>query len=162
VTEGDRIVDQLERSFRGEPWFGSSVTAVLAGVSAATAASYPIPGAHSIWELVLHMTGWKQEVLARLQGQSAGDPAQGDWPAQPENPSEAAWADAMAGMNAAHDALVHGVRQATAAQLAGTVRDERSGSAGAAVTQWQTLHGVVQHDVYHLGQISLLRRAAGA
>lgn len=162
MTEGEKIVDQLERSFRGDPWFGSSLTVVLEGVSATTAASYPIPGAHSIWELVLHVTGWKREVLARLEGGLAGEPDAGDWPAQPSRPTEALWREAMARMTEAHEALVAGVRRATPGHLHTTVRDERSRPLGTGLTQWQTLHGIVQHDVYHLGQISLLRKVIGA
>lgn len=162
MTEGERIIDQLERSFRGDPWYGSSVMAVLEGVSAPSAAAYPIRNAHSIWELVLHMTGWKREVLARLKGAPAGDPPEGDWPAQPGHPAEAAWRGAVAAMKAAHEALVAEVKHATAGHLDAAVRDERSPSLGTGLTQWQTLHGIVQHDVYHLGQISLLRKALGA
>jgi uncharacterized damage-inducible protein DinB len=162
MTEAEKIVDQLERSFRGDPWYGSSVTVVLEGVTATTAASHPIGGAHSIWELVLHLTGWKREVLSRLNGQPAGDPPGGDWPAQPAHPTEAAWRSAVAALTAAHDALVAAVRHATPAHLHAAVRDERNRALGAGLTQWQTLHGLVQHDVYHLGQISLLRNAARA
>lgn len=162
MTEGEKIVDQLERSFRGDPWYGSSVTAVLEGLRAGDAARHPVPGAHSIWEIVRHMTGWKREVLARLRGNPAGEPVDGDWPAQPAQPSEAAWRDQVGEMVSAHEALVAEVRKATPAQLHHPVLDTRDREAGAGLTQWQTLHGIVQHDVYHLGQISLLRKALGA
>ena len=52
------IADQISRAFRGESWHGPSVREVLAGVSAEDAAAHPIAGAHSIWEIVLHLTGW--------------------------------------------------------------------------------------------------------
>lgn len=162
MTEGDRIIDQLERTFQGDPWYGSSVTAVLAGVTASTAAAYPIAGAHSIWELVLHLTGWKKEVLARLKGGLAGEPPEGDWPAQPRQPTEAAWQATLAALEAAHEALAAGVKKATAADLNGPVRDERNRPLGTGLAQWQTLYGIIQHDVYHLGQISLLRKVIGA
>ena len=159
MTESEQITDQLERAFAGEPWYGSSVMAVLAGVSAETAGAFPIPGGHSIWELVLHMTGWKTEVLARFDGHLAGDPPGGDWPAQPVRVTQEGWQGALAELQAAHDGLVTAVRQASPTHLHGLVNDPRQ---GAGLTQWQTLHGVVQHDAYHLGQISLLRRAMGA
>ena len=65
-------------------------------------------------------------------------------------------------MTKAHEALVEGVRRATPGHLHAPVRDERSRPLGTGLTQWQTLHGIIQHDVYHLGQISLLRKAIGA
>lgn len=162
MTEAEKIVDQLERSFRGDPWYGASVLATLDGVGAAAAAAYPIRGAHSIWELVRHMTGWKREVLSRLRGHAAGAPPEGDWPAQPAKPAESAWHDDVAAMVKAHEALVAEVKKSTPGHLHQAVVDERNPAAGTGLAQWQTLHGIVQHDVYHLGQISLLRKALGA
>ena len=56
MSELDRIRNQFRRAFEGEAWHGPSVLALLDGVTAQQAAAYPIPGAHSIWELVLHLT----------------------------------------------------------------------------------------------------------
>lgn len=162
MTEAERIVDQLERSYRGDPWYGSSVLALLDGLSAEAAARHPIPGAHSVWELVRHMTAWKQEVLSRFMGHSAGTPADGDWPDQPAVASERAWRADLAAMTKAHESLVAAVRHASAGHLHQPVVDERNRAAGPGLSQWQTLHGIVQHDVYHLGQISLLRKALGS
>jgi len=63
------IADQISRAFRGESWHGPSVREVLAGVSAEDAAAHPIPGAHSIWEIVLHLTGGYNLGLLRFRGQ---------------------------------------------------------------------------------------------
>lgn len=161
MTEADKIVDQLERAYRGDPWFGSSVLSILDGLPAAAAARSPIAGAHSIWELVRHMTAWKGEVLARLRGEPAGTPAEGDWPAPPSAATEEAWRDELARMTRVHEHLVALVRRSSPAQLHHPVRDERNRESGTGLTQWQTLHGIVQHDAYHLGQISLLRKALG-
>src|SRR5262245_24212984 len=62
MSEIDRLVDELERDHAGDPWHGSPVKAILRGVTAAEAASRIVPQAHTIWELVLHMTAWKDEV----------------------------------------------------------------------------------------------------
>ena len=79
-TEIDRILDELGREYDGDPWHGSPLLRILEGVTAADASARPIPGGHSIWELVLHMTGWKNEVRRRLSGAPAADPEGGDWP----------------------------------------------------------------------------------
>lgn len=162
MTEADKLVDQLERSFRGDPWYGSSVLTALEGLSAAQAARYPVAGAHSIWELVIHMRAWKGEVLSRFQGHPAGTPSEGDWPDQPAAPTDALWRDEVARLVRVHEGLVDAVRRSTAAHLNEGVVDQRNREAGTGLAQWQTVHGIVQHDVYHLGQISLLRKAAGA
>jgi uncharacterized damage-inducible protein DinB len=114
-----------------------------------------MPGAHSIWELVLHLTAWKQEVLERLEGGNAGVPSMGDWPPLPGE-SEAHWQETLVRLDQSHRALVAGVRGSTDAVLDSVVRDERDRALGTGLTQWQTVHGSLQHDVYHTGQIALL------
>ena len=69
MSEIDRILDELERDHTGDTWHGSPVTHVLRGVTAAQASARPIPHGHTIWELVLHMTAWKNEVRRRIGGE---------------------------------------------------------------------------------------------
>lgn len=68
ATEAALVADLLERVTSGDAWHGDNVAQLLDGLSAADAARHPVAGAHSIWELVLHMTGWAEEVRARLLG----------------------------------------------------------------------------------------------
>jgi len=155
---GDRLIDQLDREFSGDPWHGSPLVAILDGVTAHQALAHPVASAHSIWELVLHLTGWKEEVTARLRGKLAGEPPQGDWPA-PAGRDEAAWRAALDQLRGAHEELIAEVRRTPDAALDGQVRDERNRPLGTGLAQWQSLLGIMQHDVYHAGQISLLRKA---
>jgi hypothetical protein len=74
MNEIDRIIDQLQREHEGDPWHGSPLRQILTGLTSAQAAARPLPKAHSIWELVLHMTGWKNETRRRLSGAPAGEP----------------------------------------------------------------------------------------
>src|SRR5260370_363081 len=85
------VVDQLLQGYAGDPWHGPSTVALLAGVTAEEAAAHPVAGAHSIWELVLHMTAWQNEVRKRLAGKPATFPSEGDW-RQPAECSADAWA----------------------------------------------------------------------
>jgi len=157
VTEIDRIVDELQREHSGEPWHGSPLRQILKGVSAAQAAAQPIAGGHSIWELVLHITAWKNEVRRRLCAAAASDPEEGDWPAVGET-SDARWRQALAALERAHTELVAAIRQVTEAQLSKPTNDPRApGSAG--VSYYVLLHGIVQHDVYHSGQIAIVKKA---
>src|SRR5262250_2076959 len=84
------IADQIGRAFRGESWHGPSVLEVLAGVSAEDAAAHPIAGAHSIWEIVLHMAGGYRLVLGRARGESAQLSPEEEWPPVAE-PSSESW-----------------------------------------------------------------------
>jgi uncharacterized damage-inducible protein DinB len=158
MSEIHRIIDQLEREHEGDPWHGSPLSDILQGIDAVTAARRPLPGAHSIWELVLHMTGWKNEVRKRLGGAPAGEPAEGDWPDVGE-PTDTRWRAALEALEAAHRNLIAAVRLLPEPKLFDPTNDPRDRPLGVGVTHYVLLHGIVQHDVYHSGQIALLKKA---
>ncbi len=162
VTEVDRIADELSRAHGGDPWHGSSARAVLAGVTAAQAFSRPISNAHTIWELVLHLTGWRREVTRRLGGGTPTLPAGGDWPAMPASAAHDAWFAALADFDAAGRELITAVSQWDPSRLHEAVGGERSREVGTGVTWYVMVHGVSQHDAYHCGQIALLRKLVGS
>ncbi len=151
------ILDQLRHTHDGAPWYGTSRMRFLDGVSARDAARRPPGVAHSMWELVLHMTSWTDEVRQRLAGAEPGTPDAGDWPAV-DDTTEAAWERAQARLAAAHaELLVEAKRLSLAdlARLVGTVRDPELGTG---VTYAGLLVGLAQHDAYHTGQLALVRR----
>jgi hypothetical protein len=158
MSETERIADLVDRVMTGDPWHGPNVRTVLDGVSAADAARRPVPSAHSMWELVRHMTGWAHEVRARLDGAAAGEPDGGDWPAI-DDTSEAAWVGDCAALFAAHAALAAALRAMPPSALAEPVLDHRDRAAGTGLSKFLTMHGLVHHTVYHAGQLALLRRA---
>jgi uncharacterized damage-inducible protein DinB len=160
MTERDRLIDQLEREIHGEPWHGPSLTNILEGLTAEQAARKPSPDAHSIWEIVLHMTGWKREVARRARGNRAADPAEGDWPAIGEV-SEARWRDARDDHFRAQRELVDLVRALSEAHLDTKVKGDTEAYIGAGITVQATLYGILQHDVYHAGQIAILKKIGG-
>ena len=155
MTEIHRIVDQLEREHHGEPWHGSALRDILGGVDHHTAAARPLPGAHSIWELVLHLTAWKHEVRQRLAGDAAGEPRDGDWPSIDDTSADS-WRAALEKLDVAHRLLVSAVRDFPEQNLPVPTNDHRGD--GIAATHYELLMGILQHDVYHAGQIALLRK----
>lgn len=158
MNEIDRLLDQLHREHEGDPWHGSPLRRILQGVTAAQAAAKPIPNAHSIWELVLHITGWKNETRQRLAGAPAGDPEGGDWPTAGAA-TQPRWEEALEALEAAHRSLVAAVRRLPEKRLFEPTNDPRDRESGTGVSYYVLLHGIVQHDVYHAGQIALLKRA---
>ncbi len=160
MSETARLADLITRVMEGDPWHGSNVVTLLAGVSPAAAAAHPVPGNHSVWELVLHMTGWANEAQARLGGAPAGEPAGGDWPEVPAV-TAAAWRAAQAGLVDSHRALAAAVRATSETALDTPVVDPRDPATGTGLSRYLTLHGVVHHTTYHAGQIALLVKAAG-
>jgi uncharacterized damage-inducible protein DinB len=150
MSEQERVLELLRQTYEGGAWHGSSLREVLDGVSAAQAASKPIAGAHSIWELALHVSGWTDVVRRRLGGESVSEPDEGDYPAVEET-SEEAW-------RAARARLEERVRMLQAAVVDLDDPSLEKPVAGGS-TSYETLHGVVDHQVYHTGQIAVLRKA---
>jgi len=154
-TELDRIRDQFRRAFEGEAWHGPSVLALLDGVTAQQAAAHPIPGAHSIWELTLHIAAWERACLRRLNG----DPAQltdaEDW--EPINDtSDAAWEATKQQLIDNHRELLDAIARVDESRLDETIYQDPNIPYSSI---YVTLHGVVQHDLYHAGQIAMLKKA---
>jgi uncharacterized damage-inducible protein DinB len=153
MTEIERILDQLKRAFEGNAWHGPSVREALAGVTAAHAHARPLANAHSIWELVQHIAVWEDVGRRRLEGDRAqieiSSPV--DWPPAGDT-SEAAWEQAKAALNRGHDALREALTQVPESRLDESILEGMS-------TVYVTLHGVIQHDLYHAGQIAMLKKA---
>jgi uncharacterized damage-inducible protein DinB len=155
VSEVDRIRDQFRRAFEGEAWHGPSVMALLDGVTAQQAAAHPIPGAHSIWELTLHIAAWERACLRRLQGDPARLTDEEDW--QPINDtSEAAWEVTKQLLIDNHNELLTAIANVDESRLNEPII-KNADSPFSSV--YVTLHGGVQHDLYHAGQIAMLRKA---
>ncbi|HLL14722.1 MAG TPA: DinB family protein [Pyrinomonadaceae bacterium] len=157
MTEIERLADQLQRAFYRDAWCGPSLLETLEGVTAERAAARPLARAHSIREIVSHVSGWKRVVHQRLEGLPVGLPEEGDWP-QVADASEQSWRQTLATLRARHDALLLAVRGLDEARLEDVLITESSRETGGGVSCYVTLHGVAQHDLYHGGQISLLRK----
>jgi uncharacterized damage-inducible protein DinB len=151
MSEIERIGDQIKRAFEAEAWHGPSVREVLEGITAEQAARKPIPEAHSIWELVLHMATWKDVVTRRMGGEKITEvPPEEDFPAVRAT-DERSWKQALERLEAAHQRLV--------AALA-AIRDDQLDDPppNGPTARYRLLHGIVQHDLYHAGQIAVLRK----
>ena len=146
-----QLANHLKRTVTGPMWHGPSLDEVLAGVSHDVAAARPITSAHSIWELVLHVTVWSDIARARLKGEQINDPTpQEDWPPATVT-TETAWMSAVERMRESYRALADDVKQLDDARL-----DEKL--PGLEYTVSNLLHGVIEHGTYHGGQIALLKK----
>ncbi|MBZ5613130.1 MAG: DinB family protein [Acidobacteriia bacterium] len=153
MAEATRIADQLCRAFGGDAWHGDSVFEILQGVTAARAAARPIKNAHTIWELVLHIAAWDGAVMRRLGGVAVELSDAENFPPMGDA-SEAAWHKTLAEVQRVHDELVKTVAALPDSRLGQIV----PGKEGAHYTFYYMLHGVVQHELYHAGQIALLKK----
>src|SRR5437588_9443634 len=155
MTEIERILNQLKRAYEGNAWPGLSVREALEGVTAEQATKRPLANAHSIWELAHHIAVWENAVRGRLEGDRAqialASPE--DW--QPVgDQSEAAWERAKAALDRGERELCDAIARVSDSRLDEPILEGMS-------TVYVTLHGIVQHDLYHAGQISMLKEGAG-
>jgi len=153
MTEVQRILDQMDRAFSGDAWHGPSLMLLLDGLVAENASKHPIGGAHSIWELVHHLGAWHKIVHQRLRGEPVEVTSETDWPPV-WDASEVAWKRAVESLAESYSRLRKSVEGLQVDQL-----EEKP--AGNKYSRYLTLHGIVQHDLYHAGQIALLKKALG-
>jgi uncharacterized damage-inducible protein DinB len=147
-----QLANHIKRTVTGPMWHGPALNDVLDGVSHHDAAARPIAGAHSIWELVLHVTVWADIARARLQGERIGDPPPADdWPPVGDA-TAAAWTSAVERMRESYRALAADVKQLGDARLSENIP-------GLDYTVSNLLHGVIEHGSYHGGQIAVLKKA---
>ena len=154
TNEVARIQDQLRRAFEGDAWHGPSVLQLLADINAADAAARPITNAHSIWELVLHIAAGDRAVANRLAG-GRGEVTEGENFGPITETSGGAWQTAIETLRAAHRELHDAIGMVDESRL-----DEPIGEGMSSV--YIQLHGVIQHDLYHAGQIAILKAALRA
>jgi len=144
----------MDRAFSGDAWHGPCLQALLDGVSPEEASKRWIPDAHSIWELVHHIRAWKIIARHRLKDETVEVTTERDWPHVWET-SEIVWKRALDDLTESHVRLREAVKG---------LREERLGERTAACPDsiYVMLHGLVQHDLYHAGQIAVLKKAFGA
>jgi uncharacterized damage-inducible protein DinB len=151
MSETERIQDQLERAHAGNAWHGPPLRNLLSDISAATASTSPKVGSHSIWQIALHILAWQRVVLRRMAGETIGDlPPEQDWPVASDT-SDAAWKQVLAQLDGIHKQLCEAIAKFPETRLSEKVPGHRYPFYG-------MLHGVIQHNLYHAGQIAILKK----
>lgn len=153
MSETARLADQMRRAFEGPAWHGDSLLEILAGVRAETAALRPIQNAHGIWELVLHIAAWDDVVLRRTEGAAVTLTDQQNFPAL-QDASENAWLRTLTAAKKTHNDLV----KIVAAFPDSRLEEQVPGKTENDYTFYYMLSGVAQHELYHAGQIALLKK----
>ena len=154
-TEIALILNLIDQAFDHKAWHGTNLKGSLRGMTAAEAAWRPAEGRHNAWEVAIHCAYWKYGVWRRLTGAKRGSfPLKGsNWFARPSDGSdlEAAWKADIALL-----ALMHSQLREAAAGL--RAKDLLTIPKGSRVTNTAILTGIAAHDLYHAGQIQLLKR----
>jgi uncharacterized damage-inducible protein DinB len=154
MSETARLADQIRRAFEGDAWHGDSIQQLLADVTAATAAARPIKDAHTIWELVLHIAAWDDAVFRRIGGAAVKLSDKQNFPPVKDT-SPAAWRQTLAHLEQTHSQLF----KAVAAFPDSRLQDQVPGKTEDYYDFYYMFSGIVQHELYHAGQIALLKKA---
>ena len=152
MSQVDMVVNELKRCFDGEAWHGPALMEILDGVDARTAAARPLPNAHSIWELVLHIAAWEDVVRRRIHGETCTLADEQNF-APVEAADDSAWQKALKNLRDRHARLLETVSALPESRLHDPVP-------GKDYHLLFMLLGTVQHAAYHGGQIALLKRAS--
>jgi uncharacterized damage-inducible protein DinB len=152
MNEIERIEQQLKLAFEGGAWHGPGVLETIEGVTAKQAAAHPVVGAHSIWELVTHIAAWEDACRRRLTGDRAELSTDEDWPPNTDT-SDVAWTKTKDSLIEGHQRLRESIAFLTEARLDEPVMEGMR-------SVYITIHGAIQHDLYHAGQIAILKKAA--
>lgn len=153
MSETARLADQIRRGFEGQAWHGDALLELLADVDSKTAAAHPVKNAHSIWELVLHIAAWDGAVLRRTQGTAVELSDEQNFPAVKDT-SDAAWRKTIEAVKQTHDDLV----KAVAAFPDSRLQEQVPGKKEEYYDYFYMFSGIVQHELYHAGQIALLKK----
>ena len=148
MNTNELVLALLGEGYSRKTWHGPNLRQSLKGVSASLAARRPAPGRHNIWELALHSAYWKYTVRRRIEGGKRGSFVLkgSNFFTRPERgkATEAAWRADLALLEREHRALEAAIRR-----VLGTPRAKKL---------LPSLYGIAFHDIYHAGQIRLLRR----
>lgn len=147
------LVLALEESYIRKTWHGPNLRGSIRGLSAKEASWRPAPGRHNIWEIIVHCAYWKYIVRRRILAEKRGSfPMKGsNWFERPHVLSDNAWKQDIELLQACHETMVEAVESLRSSDLKKIPR-------GSKVPNEAIIRGIANHDVYHAGQIQLLKR----
>ncbi len=150
--ETDKLIQELNSVLDGQPWFGRPVYALLEEIHPAVVFKKPNEDAHSLIDLMYHMITWAEFCLHRLQGSEGYDKTWeevNDW--RMIDPLEHTWARALSEFRQLHEAIITELNKRDDAFLDTAVQ-------GRDYTMGFMVNGLIQHTIYHLGQIAYVKK----
>jgi hypothetical protein len=147
-----QLLDVIDRAYDRRSWHGTNLRGSIRGITRAEAAWRPARGRHNIWEIVVHAAYWKYAVRRRLNGEHRGsfDLEGSNWFTR-SGGTEAGWKEDVALLERTHRSLREAIARFPSRSL-------RRQPAGGAVTPFELIAGIAAHDLYHAGQIQLVKR----
>lgn len=146
----EQLLERYDQTLAGDAWYGDPVWKILDGIDAACAAASPVNGVHNIWQLVKHMEFWEDVAARRLSGPVTPDLA-GNFPKMPAL-DEQGWQKTLEQFRSSNAKFREALSQVDAARL------DQNTSGGERTFRYEIV-GVIEHHIYHIGQIALLKKA---
>lgn len=154
-SEINLLLMLIDQAFDHKSWHGTNFRGSIRSLDLNAVAWRPEPGRHNIWEIVVHAAYWKYVVRRRLLGEKRGSfPLTGsNWFIRPadSSPDEKAWKTDVALLITMHKSLREAVAQLRAKDIHYVPPDSK-------VSNLELIMGIASHDLYHAGQIQLLKR----
>jgi uncharacterized damage-inducible protein DinB len=157
MTTSEKLRQELQNVLSGNPWYGDGVYTILEKVSFEAAFEKPDHAAHNIAEIVLHMLAWTEEVLDRMNGKDAGLPLSGDWPPTGK-PDEQKWQNYVNDLKLVNVNLLGLIQNFPQEQWNELINSGKNRELGSGVMYEEMVSGLIQHHIYHAGQIAVLNR----
>jgi uncharacterized damage-inducible protein DinB len=149
----DILLALIDQSYNKKAWHGTNLRGSIRGLTAKEASQRPSPSRHNIWEIVIHCAYWKYIVRRRILGEKKGSfPLKGsNWFRRPSDLSEEEWRGDIELLESSHASVREAVTDLTSRDLSFIPR-------GSKVDNLAIIMGIASHDLYHAGQIQLLKR----
>jgi uncharacterized damage-inducible protein DinB len=157
MTTSEKLQRELEKVLSGDPWYGDSVYDIISKVTFETAYEKPQGSVHNVAGIVLHMISWTEEMMDRLNGMMAGVPTSGDWPPT-GNPDEQKWQNYVNDLKLVNVNLIGLIQHFPEEKWSEPVNYDKGHNLGSEVNYEELVNGLIQHHIYHSGQIALLTR----
>lgn len=153
MTTKELLLKLIDEGYEKQTWHGPNLRGAIRGLTAQQAAWRPGPKRHNIWEVVVHAAYWKYIVRRRISGEKRGSfPLKGsNWFRRPEKLSEREWKNDVRMLDALHRDMRRAIKSLRPSDL-------RKRPGGSKYTNEATVYGIAFHDIYHAGQIQLLKR----
>ncbi len=147
------LIEILDQAFDRQAWHGTNLRGSVRGLSVKQLLWRPSPKRHNIWEIILHTAYWKYAVHRRLTGGEKGSfpRSPSDWPRIPDRPDSKAWKLDLALLTDQHKLLRRAIIDFPPSKLNTPLPKSKA-------KYIQLVYGISSHDLYHAGQIQLLKR----
>lgn len=148
MKETERILKLFEELYDGNPWVDVNIMGTLEGITAEQAAGHPFPKRNSIWEIVNHLISWRLNVLQRIRGKVISTPLN-NYFSPVKNTSASAWKNTLKRLKNSQQQWIDFLKIFKEKDFEKIYPNNN-------LNYYEHIHGIIQHDAYHLGQIVLL------